>query len=81
MSARPEILVVDDDQAVRRSMQLLLRGHGYSVKAYADTQSISNDPTASTATLLVADYRLPSGTGFEVLRVSEQRVSLARRCS
>ena len=46
MSNRPDVIIVDDDQGVRRSLQLLLRGHGYRVKAYADPTSVASDPEA-----------------------------------
>lgn len=64
----PEILIVDDDQAVRRSLYLFLRGHGYRVKAYPDLRSAVNDPEALGASLLLADYRLVGADGFDVLR-------------
>lgn len=69
----PQVIVVDDDQAVRRSLQLLLRGHGYRVKAYADAGAVANDPEAAQAALLVTDYRLPTEDGFEVLRGMRER--------
>jgi len=69
MPLHPEILVVDDDPGLRRSLQLFLRGHGYRVKAYSDVQSIIRDPEASRAVLLVVDYRLAGATGFEVLEM------------
>lgn len=68
MSDRPEIIVVDDDPAARRSLQLLLRGHGYRVRAYPDSVSVGRDPAAPGAALLLSDFRLPVGNGFDVLR-------------
>lgn len=68
MRTVPEVLLVEDDQAVRRSLQLLLRGHGYRVKAYPSSQAVSDDPDAVGAALLLADYRLPGANGFDVLR-------------
>lgn len=64
----PQILIVDDDQGVRRSLQLLLRGHGYRVRAYADSRALAKDPEARFASLLVADYCMPESDGFEVIR-------------
>jgi FixJ family two-component response regulator len=73
VTTAPQVLVVDDDQAVRRSLQLLLRGHGYRVKAYADAGSVVKDPEAAEASLLVTDYRLPNEDGFDVLRGMRER--------
>jgi len=68
MSTQPQIVVVDDDQGVRRSLQLFLRGHGYRVRSYADARSLLTDPDARCAALLVADYRMPGSDGFEICR-------------
>ena len=68
MASPPQIILVNDDQALRRSLQLLLRGHGYRVRAYADARSLVDDPEALSALLLVADYRMPQSNGFDVLR-------------
>jgi FixJ family two-component response regulator len=73
MSGSPQILVVDDDQGVRRSLTLLLRGHGYRTKAYADGAALAGDPEAAGASLLLADYRMPAGDGFDLLEILRGR--------
>jgi FixJ family two-component response regulator len=65
--SRPQILLVEDDPAVRRSLQLLLRGHGYEVRAYASGTAMLADPTSAQAVGLVADYRIPGVDGLEIL--------------
>ncbi len=67
MSHRPEIIIVDDDPSVRRSLQMLLRGHGYRTRAYRDRASVAHDPEARSAALLIADGCLGGGNGFDVL--------------
>jgi FixJ family two-component response regulator len=69
----PEILVVDDDPGVRRSLTLLLRGHGYRTKAYPDCGTLADDPEARGATLLLTDYRMPTGDGFDLLQIMRRR--------
>ncbi len=59
-------LVVDDDDAVRRSLQLLLHWRGYDVRAFATATHLI-DSGQARASVLVADYRLPDGDGIGVL--------------
>jgi FixJ family two-component response regulator len=73
MTEVPEIIVVDDDQGVRRSLMLFLRGHGYRTKAYPDGGALAGDPHASRAALLLTDYRMPTGDGFDVLEILRGR--------
>ena len=65
---RPQVLLVEDDHGVRRSLQLLLRGRGLDVRAYASGAALLADPRALSAACLVADYRMPEMSGFDVLR-------------
>lgn len=65
---RPQVLLVEDDHGVRRSLQLLLRGRGLEVRAYASGAALLADPRALSAACLVADYRMPEVNGFDVLR-------------
>ncbi|GEM70864.1 MULTISPECIES: response regulator [Sphingomonadaceae] len=75
MEQNPRALavIVEDDQAVRRSLQLLLHWRGYDVRAYGTAQaSVAGDDLASVG-LLVADYQLPDGDGIGVLRALQRR--------
>jgi two-component system response regulator FixJ len=57
--------IVDDDDAVRESLALLLEVSGYDVKAYATAQSYLRDPHASDC--LVVDQHMPGISGIELL--------------
>ena len=65
---RPVVLLVEDEPAVRRSLQLVLQGSGLTVRSYATSAALLADPRASKADGVVADYRLPDGDGLSVLR-------------
>lgn len=65
---RPRLLLVEDDPAVRRSLQLLLSGRGYEVRAYASSLDLLADETAVSARGLIADFRMPDADGLTVLR-------------
>lgn len=64
---RRQITLVEDDEGVRRSLQLMLHGRGYDVRAYATAGAAIDDPGATQADVLIADYRLPDGNGLELL--------------
>lgn len=64
---RARLLLVEDDPGVRRSLQLLLRGRGFEVRAYASGLALLADPTALDATCLVADFRMPEIDGLSIL--------------
>jgi len=61
------VLLVDDDPAVRRSLQLVLQGSGYVVRSYATGGALLADPNVSDALAIVADYRLPDSDGVRLL--------------
>jgi FixJ family two-component response regulator len=64
---RPRLLLVEDDAGVRRSLQLLFRGRGFDVQAYATGAALLADPLVADEGCFVADYRLDETDGIEVL--------------
>jgi FixJ family two-component response regulator len=66
-SLRPTILIAEDDPGVRRSLQLLLRGQGYDVKAYFEGHPLLDDAQSLSAACLITDYRLGTTDGLAVL--------------
>ncbi|WP_238537045.1 response regulator transcription factor [Caulobacter sp. AP07] len=73
LEGRARLLLVEDDPGVRRSLQLLLRGRGFEVRAYASGLALLADPTALGAVCLVADYRMPEIDGLSILRRLRER--------
>jgi FixJ family two-component response regulator len=70
--ARP-VCVVEDDDAVRASVRLLLEAVGYPVLDYASAEAFLADPTAQDAACLLLDYQLGSMTGLELLELLRAR--------
>ncbi|WP_420138396.1 response regulator [Sphingomonas sp.] len=66
--SRPVLLLVEDEPAVRRSLQLILQGDGFDVRSFGSAATLLADPSASSAIALVADYRLPDSDGLSILR-------------
>ena len=59
---------MEDDAGVRRSLQLLLAGQGYDVRAYPSARGLGSDPEALKADCLVADLVMPDSDGLALLR-------------
>lgn len=70
---RAMVLVVEDDSAVRRSLQLLLQANGFDVRAYASSRALLSDEAALGAACLVADYRMTDPDGIATLRGMRER--------
>lgn len=70
---RPCVLLIEDNAAVRRSVQLLLQGRGFDVRAYAEAARLLADDNIWRASCLVADLRLGEDDGIDLL------LSLRRR--
>ena len=65
---RLTVSLVDEDPAVRRSLQLLLRSANYEVRAYATASTLLSDPGALGSACLMTDWHMPSFDGIELLR-------------
>jgi FixJ family two-component response regulator len=71
--SRPKIVLVEDDAGVRRSLQLLLQGRGYDVRAYASGVALLADPAPSDAACFIADYCMADFDGIEILSELRRR--------
>jgi len=69
----PKILLVEDDEAVRRSLQLMLQASGFQVRAFAGSDSLLHDSTNDDAACLVVDYRLSQTDGLALLDALRNR--------
>jgi FixJ family two-component response regulator len=61
------IFIVDDDEAVRDSLKLLLESHGCRVRDYASTRDFLREYRQEARQCLVLDHHLPGETGIEFL--------------
>lgn len=66
-----QVYVVDDDEAVRDGLCLLLETMDYAVTSFADPQSFLNDLPKLSAGCILMDMRMPTMSG---LRVQEKLV-------
>ena len=74
-SLSPLIHLIDDDEAVRSSLALLISTVGLRVQAWADPQTFMNGFDRQSIGAIVLDVRMPGISGLSVLdTLKEQRV-------
>ena len=66
MSRAATVFVVDDDDALRESLVLMLESRGFQVRAFASGQAFLQGTTADAAGCLVLDMRMPEMSGLEL---------------
>jgi len=72
------ILVIDDDQGVRESMERMLRGAGYTVQSAETGEEGLTLARGNAFDVILSDMRMPGISGIDVLqRLREQRVDSA----
>jgi two-component system, OmpR family, response regulator MprA len=68
MRAKPSVLVVDDDRAVRESLRRALALHGFEVVLAADGMDAIRRVSADPPDVVVLDVMMPGVDGFGVVR-------------
>lgn len=71
--APTQLVLIEDEAGIRRSLQLLLHGRHFDVHAFPMAELALADPASMTATHLVIDYALPDGDGIHVLQAFRAR--------
>ena len=66
MNRQPIVFVVDDDDAVRNSLRLLLKSAGQPTTAFASAQEFLAGWTTEQPGCLVLDVRMPGMSGLEL---------------
>jgi len=66
-SARPKILVIEDDPVARADLEARLAANGYLVARAADAASALTVVNRERPDLILLDLGLPAGDGFLVL--------------
>ena len=67
------VALIDDDEAVLRSLQLLLEGRGMSVRCFASAESFLRDIGEAVPSCVVSDVRMPGLTGVELQQELKRR--------
>jgi FixJ family two-component response regulator len=66
--ARPAIVIIDDDDAVRESTRMLLEACGYAVRDHASAESFLASDSGDIDLLLV-DQHMPGMVGIDLLEM------------
>ncbi|SJZ40662.1 Two-component response regulator, FixJ family, consists of REC and HTH domains [Enhydrobacter aerosaccus] len=70
------VYVVDDDDQFRNSLCALIESVGLRAEGWRDPAALLNRPRIDRPGCVVLDYRLPSLSGLEVLRLLRQKSSV-----
>jgi FixJ family two-component response regulator len=63
---KPLVVVVDDDDSVRRALERLLRSAGYEVELFGSSRAFVERGEYERADCLVLDVRMPGQSGLDV---------------
>ncbi|MFK3799651.1 response regulator transcription factor [Pseudomonas sp. NPDC088444] len=66
MSSSPLIAVVDDDNAVRASIDSLVRSLGFLVCIFSSAEAFLASPDMSRTDCLITDVQMPNMSGVEL---------------
>jgi FixJ family two-component response regulator len=74
---KPLVFIVDDDEAVRKSLGTLLRSAGLAVATFASAQQFLASPRADVLSCLVLDLKMPGLSGLELQkRMAEVNIEI-----
>lgn len=69
----PVVHIVDDDPAIRESLEMLLTMEGFSVRAYGSAEEFLAAGESGSNDCLVTDVRMPGMSGLELLKGLRER--------
>jgi len=73
MAANPVVHIVDDDEAVRRSLAFMLSSAGLAVRVYDSARAFLDGFDHVQRGCLITDVRMPEMTGIELLQRIRER--------
>ncbi|HTZ01984.1 MAG TPA: response regulator [Xanthobacteraceae bacterium] len=75
-AAPPVVVIVDDDPAVRNSLQFSLELEGYAVRSYRNAAELLNAGELGPCNCYVIDQRMPGMSGMELIgQLRARRIS------
>jgi two-component system response regulator FixJ len=77
MAADAIVHVIDDDEAVRQSLEFLLRASGVTAKTYDSASAFLNALPSIEGGCVITDVRMPGVNGIELLkRLGEMQINM-----
>ena len=74
--AEPIVFVVDDDESVRESLQLLIESAGWQAQTYPSAQAFLARPVALVPSCLLLDLVLPDLNGCDLQRLLADKTDM-----
>ena len=71
--SEPLVCIIDDDEAIRESLRLLLYANGLRSLLYASADDFLADPESHDFDCLLLDIRMPGTDGMELFRLLQKR--------
>ena|ERR1700734_1515059 len=75
--SKPKILIIDDDNDMRRGLHIRLRSHGYETVFANDGFSAVATALKESPDLVLLDLGLPAGDGFVVMERLQKNTKLS----
>ncbi len=66
--APPAVHIIDDDEAVRDSLAIMLETRGFEVTTYATAQAFLSQAERGVAGCVITDIQMPEMNGLQLLR-------------
>lgn len=63
-----KVLIIDDDEALREAMELLLSGEGYEVRVLDEHAPVLKEVAAFVPDVILLDMMMPGASGQQVAR-------------
>jgi CheY-like chemotaxis protein len=74
---KPKILIIDDDNDIRRALHIRLKAQGYDTVFAADGLSAVGTAQKESPDLILLDLGLPAGDGFVVMERLQKNTRLS----
>jgi DNA-binding NtrC family response regulator len=79
LDKQTRILIVDDDENIRRTMTAILEDEGYIVDSAASGKEALEKTNSATYNLALLDIRLPDMEGVELLKLMKDSLPRTRK--
>lgn len=73
MSAKPSILVIDDESAILDTLRILLKNEGFDVTTAQGGKAGLGEITGGTHDLILSDVRMPQVTGLDIVEAAHEQ--------